>query len=365
MRVFHILSGIENGGVEMLILRWRQHLPRDVEFHVVAHDVSSPDCARRLADAGVVLHTVPCRKRYFSHKRALLRLFSAHRPNVVHVHTSEWGFLPLRVAKKAGVPVRIQHSHAANPARNFLSRLLFFFTFRLARKAATAYLACGKDAAKTAFGEAAVKAGCVKIIPNGIDTAAFAFDAARRAAWRESLGYGEDTLLVGMVARFSPQKNHAAALQIFREFYRENQNSVLLLAGTGKTLPEIQAEAARLLPQGAVRFLGVVEDVAGLLSALDAFILPSHFEGLPITLIEAQTAGLLSVVSDTVTREAAFTPLVRFLPTRDAAAFAAEIKKTPTAARGGYAEVARAAGYDLASAAKTLLALYRGSEKID
>ncbi len=359
MRVFHVISGFENGGVETLLYRLISHMPGDIEFHIVAHEIAVPACAARFERLGATVHLIPNRKHWFKHKKALLRLFFEYRPTVVHAHTTEWGALGLSAAKRAGVPCRIQHSHAARNEKNPFVRLFHKLAFWRARRAATAYFACGKDAALTAFGKRAVAKNTVTVLQNGIDVTAFAYNASLRTKTREALGIAEETTAVGMVARFSPQKNHVAALSIFQAYYTVNPNAVLLLVGEGRLRASTEALARRILPPHAVRFLGVRSDMPALYSAMDRFILPSRFEGLPITLIEAQTAGLSCTVADTVTREADFSGLVSFLNVDEEAAWVKALAAPQTHTRTGYDELAATKGYRLADAAAILYEFYK------
>lgn len=362
MRVFHIISGFENGGVEMLLERWIAAMPRDVEFHIVAHDVTVPVCKERLAALGVQIHLVPRRKRLFAHQRALRLLLLQYKPQVVHVHTTEWGFLALQVAKRCGVPVRIQHSHAAWLPGGKRHAALLPLRFLLARRAATDYFACGEAAARTAFGDRSWREGSVMLLPNGITVEKYRFDPTVRAATRQALGIAEDALVIGMVARFSSQKNHGAALDIFESFFRRHPNAVLLLVGDGELRPTAEAAAAKRFPRGVVRFLGVREDVAALYAAMDGFLLPSRFEGFPITLVEAQSAGLPTAVSDTVSPEVALTELVHFASVEDKNAFCDALEHPPTLPREAYAESVLRAGYSLTDAAERLYRFYQSKK---
>ncbi len=346
MRIFHVISGFENGGVEALIYKAAlKNLPEN-EIHIVAHAVSVPACVERFRKLGVTVHFVPCRKRYFAHKRALRALFLKHSPDVVHVHTTEWGYLALGAAKQAGVLVRIQHSHAARRVKNPLRSLFLKWRFYLSRRAATGLVACGHEAGVLSFGKKSLENGTCVVLPNGIDTAHFAFSSARRDATRRALGIGEGTVLVGMVARFSPQKNHEAALRIFAAYHARQQHSVLLLVGSGERLSYIKRLAEKLLPPNAVVFYGVAEDTAPLYDAMDVFLLPSRFEGLPITLVEAQCSGLQALVSSAVAREAALTDLVSFLPPEKTDAWCRALNALPTRSRDGYAAIVANSGYD-------------------
>lgn len=359
MRVFYVISGFENGGVEMLLERWIAAMPQETEFHVVAHEIVVPACAERIRALGVEIHLIPCRKQIGRHKRALRALFRQYRPDILHVHTTEWGFLALGEGKRCGVPVRIQHSHAAFGKMGPCGKLSLSLRFRLGRVFATDYMACGKAAAETAFGERIARSGQVTVLQNGIDVEKYRYDATLRQAARRALGLSEEALAVGMVARFSPQKDHAAALRIFKEFHRRHPQAVLLLVGEGETRPRAEAQAAKILPQSAVRFLGAREDVPALLSAFDRFLLTSRFEGFPITLVEAQSAGLPCVVADTVSPEVVLTDLVKRASTADTAAFCAALEEIGGAPRESYAEQVLAAGFSLADAAERLYRFYQ------
>lgn len=356
VRVFHVISGFENGGVETLILRLVAKMPKDVEFHIVAHEAPVPSCADRFRECGITVHFVPSRKKILHHQRVLYSLFKIYRPEVVHVHTTEWGALALSAAKKAGVPCRIQHSHAARREKSLLLRLAHTVFFAWARRAATDYFACGSDAARTAFGKQYAKA---RILKNGIDVRDFSYREEWRLLKRKELNIDKDQTVVGMVARFSPQKNHERALALFGAYLKKDPTAVLLLVGDGPLRAATERLAGELLPRGSVRFLGVRTDVGALYSAMDRFILPSRFEGLPITLVEATAAGLPAVVSSTVTREADLCGIVAFANTENEDDWVRALCTLLPDDRHAFAERVIAAGYALDISAKQLYDFYQ------
>ena len=199
----------------------------------------------------------------------------------------------------------------------------------------------------------------------------FAPSAAARAAVRAELGLAESTFVAGHVGRFTEQKNHAFLLEIFAALHARRPDSALLLAGDGPLRPKMAEAARRLGLESAVRFLGPRQDVPALLSAMDCFIFPSHHEGLPVTLVEAQAAGLPVAASSAITDEVCITPLVRRLGLDEAAdtwaAAALELAEGGFAARSCPAGAIRAAGYDIADTARWLeefyLARAAGSEE--
>lgn len=152
------------------------------------------------------------------------------------------------------------------------------------------------------------------MLPNAVDTARFGFSADARRRTRAALGLGE-AFTVGCAARFDQQKNLPFLLALFAELRRREPDALLLLAGDGEEGPALRAEAGRLGIAETVRFLGAREDVPALLQAMDAFALPTRYEGFGIALLEAQAAGLPCFAPDgAVPREAAVTGLLRLLP---------------------------------------------------
>ena len=153
-----------------------------------------------------------------------------------------------------------------------------------------------------------------QIINNAIDVAAYSYDPEKCIEMRQKLGL-ENELIVGHVGRFNPQKNHPFLLDIFAVLLKKEPNAVLILVGGGEDMPKIQAKAQALGVAEHVRFLGIRSDVADLMQAMDVFVFPSLYEGLPVTMVEAQAAGLPCIISDKVPPECILTDgLVDALP---------------------------------------------------
>jgi glycosyltransferase involved in cell wall biosynthesis len=173
----------------------------------------------------------------------------------------------------------------------------------------------------------------------------------------------EDAFVVGHVGRFAYQKNHAYLLQAFAAMRRRIPNARLLLVGEGVLFDETRAQVERLGLAGDVIFYGASYDVGGLMQAMDLFALPSHFEGLPVSGVEAQAAGLPVLFSDRITRQAKLTEGVRFLPIDAAAAekwgeAARELAEGPERDRARGCEAVRKAGFTIQDTVRAFLALY-------
>ena len=179
--------------------------------------------------------------------------------------------------------------------------LVKIFYKRLIPKYATILMSCGKEAGEWMFnGEP------YQLVNNAIGASAYTYNPAKRAQMRQQLGLTSE-FTVGHVGRFNPQKNHPFLLDIFAYLVKRLPNAILLLVGGGEDMPKIQAKAQSLGIVDHVRFLGVRSDVADLMQAMDVFVFPSLYEGLPVTMIEAQASGLPCLISDKVPKECILT----------------------------------------------------------
>ena len=234
----------------------------------------------------------------------------------MHAH-AELNLWPLMIAKKLGIPTRIAHSHNAKTTVNLK---YFFFLYEKARikNYCTDMFMCSTPAGVWTFGQKTVDAGKVKFIKNGIETERFVFNEKVRAQKRSELSLG-DKFVVGHVGRFMQQKNHTFLVDIFEQIHKKNPNSVLMLISDGRLMDEIKAKVRRLGLDDSVMFLGNRGDVNELMQATDVFLFPSLWEGLPLTGIEAQTAGLPVVMSDVITDEVCITENTYMLSLNDCA----------------------------------------------
>lgn len=298
-------------------------------------------------------------RRPLAYLFALARLVRKNRCDVVHAHgNSATMAAEMLAALLGGARVRIAHAHNTACTHEKLHALLT----PLFSRCTTHALACGAEAGRFLFGTRPFI-----VLKNGVDASRFAFDSAARSAARAELGL-DGRLAFGSVASLTERKNHAFLLEAFKYIYEREPSAALLLAGTGPLEEPLRALARELGIADGVRFLGDITDVSALYLALDALLMPSLCEGLPLVLVEAQCAALPCLASDGVPREADLTGLVSFLPlSAGASAWAENALRLPTpdearALRAPDALAAvRAAGYDRKSAASELLALYRAA----
>ena len=162
------------------------------------------------------------------------------------------------------------------------------------------------------FGKKNVSTHKYCTIYNGVEVQKYIFDETVRKIYRKELGI-ENHLVIGNIGRLSYQKNHSARLDIFKEYYKRNPKSVMVLVGDGDQRKNLEQKAVLLGLQEAVKFLGLRGDVPQLLWAFDVMVMPSKFEGLPVTMVEAQMADLPCVVSSAITLEADFSGMVEYV----------------------------------------------------
>lgn len=249
----------------------------------------------------------------------LKKILKNNNYDVIHVHgNSSLMLIEAILAKYFGVPVRIVHSH--NTTCNY--KKLHKFLQPILNKTANYGFACGEEAGKWLF-----KNKKYELIKNGIDLDLFKYDEYKRCEIRKKLNIG-DRKLIGHIGNFIYQKNHEFLIDAFNELLKRDKNYVLLLISDGELLENIKEKVNNLGIMKNVIFLGKTTKVSDYLQAMDIFLLPSHFEGLPVVLIEAQSLGLQCIVSEKVSKEAQITELMKFLPISDTDPWVNEIINT-------------------------------------
>lgn len=322
IRVAQVMGYMDGGGVEQVVMNYYRHIDRSrAQFDFLVCEGSGMVPQEEIEYLGGRVFMIPPYQHQIRYQRELERLFREERWPIVHSHVNALSVFPLRAAKRAGVPVRIAHSHSTSgghdPVRNAMKAALR----PLSNVYPTHRAACTRHAGEWLFG----KGADFQVVPNAIDLRVFRFDSARRAAVRASLGLSGGQLVVGHVGRFSPPKNQSFLIRAFARVVKERPDARLLLVGEGRQRHECEELAASLCPAGSVLFLGQRSDVADLYQAFDVFCLPSEFEGLGMVAVEAEVSGLPCVLSDSVPEDADPAGTATFLPICDEGAWAAAI----------------------------------------
>jgi glycosyltransferase involved in cell wall biosynthesis len=301
VKILHITYGFNGGGVGFVIANYCASTHCEtLQFDIVGERIPvRPMLQDRFEAAGFRVYSVtPKAKNLPKNIHEIKRLLKKGHYDAVHVHMEEWSFLYLGLAKLCRVPVRICHAHMAYRIGEKEKPHYRLFRWLLNRWA-TCRLACSKDAGRDLY-----RGKPFTVLNNAIAVDNYRFDLQKRLAIRQALGL-KNMFVIGNVARFSYQKNPQMTVEIFREIHNRFPLSVLLLIGQGELEMETRALVQKYDLQAAVMFLGLRNDVPDLLQAMDAFVLPSRFEGLGMVYVEAQAAGLKTFATDGAVPKAA------------------------------------------------------------
>lgn len=319
VRIAQVMGKMENGGVEAVVMNyWRNIDKNRFQFDFIADsDSSIPQRAEIEALGGRVI-VVPPYQRINEYISALTRIFKENRYKIVHSHMNTLSVFPLFAARRAGVPVRIAHNHSTAGKGEHKKNVLKYMLRPFAKVNATHFAACSEYAGDWLFGKGAVARGEVTVFNNAIDLNRFRFSPEIRDSVRKSLGI-ENAFVVGHVGRFCFQKNHEFLVDIFEEIHKKRADACLLLIGEGGLTDSVRKKLAEKKLSDSAIFLGNRSDVNELYSAMDVFVLPSRYEGLPVVGVEAQAAGLVCVLSDAMTRETVMQSTTKMLSLNDSA----------------------------------------------
>lgn len=330
IRVLQVLTIMNRGGAETMIMNYYRAIDKNkVQFDFLLHRKDKGSFDEEIKALGGNIYYMPAisPKNYFSYKKKLTLFFNNHKYNVVHSHLNALSSIILSVAKKHKIPVRIAHSHLA--VEPFILKKVFkkntdikatikdtvqSLIRRQVKKYATDYFACGVKAGNWLFGKE--NRSKVTVINNAIDAEKFSYNENFSKKIKTKLNL-YDKKIIGHVGRFNEQKNHFYLIDIFHEVVKKDKNVVLVLVGDGNLKNKIEEKTRILNIEDNVFFLGIRTDIQELLQAFDLFLFPSLYEGLPVTLVEAQAAGLKIIASSTIAKEVAFTNLVTFIELGD------------------------------------------------
>lgn len=310
IRVAQIIGKMVGGGVESVVMNYYRHVDRSrVQFDFLVDADSTRVPTEEIRSLGGRVFEIPPYQHPVAYRKALLRLFRAERWTIIHSHINTLSVFPLSAAKAAGVPVRIAHSHSTMGKGEYGKNLMKLALRPFATIYPTHRFACSNYAGVWLFGESAFT-----VIPNAIELRDFRFSERTRQEVRSELGLASDTLLIGHVGRFVPQKNQLFLVNVLAQVLEQAPKTMLAFVGDGPEKESVIEYVKKLGIQDRVLFLGQRSDVNRLYQAFDVFCLPSIYEGLPLVGIEAQRSGLPCFFSNAVSREVDITGSVEFLP---------------------------------------------------
>ena len=316
-RILEIGIDLDGGGTDRYMYNYCTRI-EDIDFEFASVISKDGMLEKTLKEQGYKVHKYPRMKSgLYANFKAYYNIIKNGHFDVVHAHLCNWSFVSMFAAMLCGVKVRIAHAHFANVPETKKQHLLRRISTWLTKLFATDLAACGDDAGKWMWGEKYFNSGKVVVHNNAIESNRYRYDSHKRKIKRQEFDIGNNTLVVGHVGRISEQKNQIRLVHIFNSIHKKVPNSILLMAGHACDDYPIDAAIKELGLMDSVKMLGTRSDVSELLNAMDVFVFPSLFEGLPFTLVETQCNGLPCVCSDTVTSQIKFTDLIYFLSLND------------------------------------------------
>lgn len=315
-RLLCLISVMNTGGAETFLMKLYRQMDRtkyQMDFCVNVFEEGFYDS--EINKLGGRIYRIPPKSSDIkAFKSQLMEIIANnHYKYVMRVTSNCAGFMDLKIAKQAGAEVCIVRSSNSSDGEGLKQKIAHRMGRLLYGRYVDKKIAPSDVAAEYTFGRRAYRNGEVKILHNALDLNVYRYTETGRNAIRKEFSIEEDTKVIGHIGRFNHQKNHEFLIKIFNEIHRTNTNTILLLVGSGELEQEIRSQIATCGLQDSVIFAGIRSDIPSILSAMDVFLFPSLYEGMPNTVIEAQATGLPCVISDTITKEANITGIVRYM----------------------------------------------------
>lgn len=342
-------------GITAVMLNYGENIDRsELQLDFAAGESIDASILNRIHAMGSNLYEIPNRnRRPLSYVFSLAKLIHKNGYQIVHAHGNSCTLaLEMVAARLGGAKVRCAHSHNTCSLKPYAHRLLR----PIFDRSYTHGFACGEAAGRWLFRDKAFT-----VLSNGVNTEFYRFNEEYRHIFREKLNIS-NRIAIGNVANFTHPKNHSFLIDVFEKVVQRNSEYVLVLVGDGEDRAEIEEKVRLKHLEDNVIFTGVTRDIPQILSAMDFMVLPSLFEGLPNVLIEWQSSGLPSLISENVTEECKLSDLVHFLPLDEDVWVNAIMNMTgetnrPLSSENAIASIV-AAGYDIKSSAAKLKELY-------
>ena len=335
IRVLQVFIAMNRGGSESMIMNYYRQIDKNkVQFDFLVHRNEKADFNDEIEKLGGkiyklnpinILNPTP----YYNQLRVFFK--SHNQYHIIHSHLNTFSSYPLKIAKEFNIPCRIAHAHIAmdkltlktiiknkEGLTEVAKKLIKLFLKKRITKYPTHYFSCGQKAGKWLFGNMPFN-----IINNAINSKKFEYNSAIAKHYKKKLDI-KDNMVLGHIGRFDSQKNHSFLLKVFAELIKKHSKCKLLLIGDGPLKKQIEEEIKALSIDNKVMILGVRDDIPELLQVMDFFVFPSIYEGLPVTLIEAQASGTYVLAANTISEEVKITNNFNFMSLNELPEFWAE-----------------------------------------
>lgn len=296
-RILHILPQFQpGGGMERVVMNYYEALDHDqFQFDILTHKIENDAYAKKIYQSGGNIYVFPeiniktikdISKQYNS-------LLQKNQYDVVHCHMANAAFIYLRYAKKNNVTVRIMHSHQNKYADKLKHALRNIPLVYLGKKFANCNVACSELAGCFLFGKEKFT-----LLPNGINVTKYAYNTCKRIKFRKEINVEDDVVILGIIGRLVPQKNLFFGLKVFAECRELFGKAKLVIAGDGELKEELKRYAENSGIESDIFWLGNRNDIDIIDNGIDILLMPSLYEGLGLSIIEAQDSGVQCFASD-------------------------------------------------------------------
>lgn len=318
-RVLQVFGKLGRGGLEAFVMNLYRSIDRNqIQFDFLL-TAEGGDYEEEAKGLGAMIYYTPPRSNGLKAYKSFLDDFfakNAARYSAIHLHASSLSSIePLKYAKKYGISIRIIHSHSSSVKQNLRGRIfhhiLHNYNKLKIRNLATHYMGCSDKALDWLFNGTGVRSKAT-MVNNGIDSSQYRFNESVREEIREAFGF-KNKFVIGHVGSFTHVKNHHFLISLFEKILQAIPEAKLLLVGAGELEHQIKQQIHNTGIDSDVIFAGLRSDVNKVLQAIDLIIMPSLFEGLPVSLVEAQAAGLPIIASDTISKDVALTSNIHFI----------------------------------------------------
>ena len=333
IKILMSLGSLGIGGNEIFVMNFFRHIDKS-KFQVdfVIFDDTRLDFYNEVTTAGSKVYIIKPFKKdgislFFYQIHEVKKLLKSNHYDIVHCHSCSFigilrSAIPAHQIKDTKV---ISHAHNPGmPKNNPIDKGIRMITKIYLSRIVDMGLSCSDIASQSKYTKKFMKSNKYAIIRNAIETNKYKFDLKKKNKIRKQYNLS-DEILVGNVGRLAYQKNQLFLLEIFSEIHKVNSNTKLIIIGGGELETELKCKAEKLNIADMVIFTGSVSNTADYYSAMNAFVMPSHYEGLPFTAVEAQVNGLRCVFSDKITRMADISETSVFLPLNNASEWVAPV----------------------------------------
>ena len=312
IRILQYVGSLNIGGSQTMIMELYRNIDhKKIQFDFIIDKPEDIYFKKEIEQLGGKVYVLPnyTGKNHFAYKKAWNEFFKEHKQyKIIHSHIRSTASIVLKIAKKYGL-ITIAHSHNTSNGNGLSSLIKRIYQFKI-RYVADYFFGCSKDSCIWLFGNKISKTNKCFVLNNSIHTDKFLYNDKVRNEVRNKFNLN-NKFVIGNVGRYAPVKNHTFLIDIFYELQKKHQEAFLLLVGDESHVKqEIIRKISSLKIDSKVLVLSNRNDVSELLQAMDVFVMPSLYEGLPVTLIEAQASGVPIVMSKNITDEVIITNLI-------------------------------------------------------